>query len=60
MLCDHSLKDKVFIILVEVVVVVVVHSAEQIFLLHCFKSGLCFSAEMCLFESGALSRGLWR
>ncbi len=59
MLCDHSLKDKVFIILVEVVVVVV-HSAEQIFLLHCFKSGLCFSAEMCLFESGALSRGLWR
>ncbi len=59
MLCDHSLKDKVFIILVEVVVVVV-HSAEQIFLLHCFKSGLCFSAEICLFESGALSRGLWR
>ncbi len=31
MLCDHSLKDKVFIILVEVVVVVV-HSAEQFFL----------------------------
>ncbi len=57
MLCDHSLKDKVFIILVEVVVV---HSAEQIFLLHCFKSGLCFSAEICLFESGALSQGLWR
>ncbi len=34
MLCDQSLKKIVFIILV---VVVVVHSAEQIFLLHCLQ-----------------------
>ncbi len=46
MLCDHSLKNKVFIILV-VVVVLYVNSAEQIFLLQCLQKKRTFILTGC-------------